>query len=127
MDSILLQRIELLSEVDKLAKAMEGISGDVAYTCETANLFYLYHVLAQWEQYLTKVRKPSDQATQVDVDLISSAFPFTGYFAEAPQPVFKGVSYDEDIAIALGCMRHITNIFTSLKEIRPFELLSRVS
>ena len=106
---------------------MPGIGGDVAHTAETAGLFYLYHVLARWEQYLAKVRKPAAEArTQEDINEISTHFPFHKYFADAPQPIFKGTSYEEDLAIAQGCMRHITNIFTSLKEIRPFELLSRV-
>ncbi len=127
VDSILELRLNLLADVERLAHSMDGINGDVAHTCETAGLFYLYHVLARWEQYLAKVRKPSSEArTAEDIAAIATHFPFHKYFADAPQPIFKGVSYEEDLAKAQGCMRHITDLFTSLKEIRPFELLSRV-
>lgn len=127
VDSILQLRIDLLQEVERLALSMDGISGDVAHTCETAGFFYLYHVLSRWEQYMTKVRKANQESYSAEEILaVSKNFPFTRYFADAPQPVFKGVSYEEDFSIAQGCMRHITHLFTSLKEIRPFELLSRV-
>ena len=34
------------------------------------------------------------------VSIISELFPFTKYFSTAPQPVFKGWSYLEDMDIA---------------------------
>lgn len=42
---MLAKRLVLLQEVDKLGKSL-GIPEDVAYTCETAEQFYLSHVLA---------------------------------------------------------------------------------
>ena len=33
-----------------------GVTGDVAYTCETAGHFYLYQVLSRWEQYANKIK-----------------------------------------------------------------------
>jgi len=45
------------------------------------------------------------------------------YFATAPQPLFHGVSKQDDLVVAEGCLRHLARIFDSLEEIRPFELL----
>ena len=40
---VLAKRLELLEEVSRLQESL-GVSGDVAYTCETAGHFYLYQV-----------------------------------------------------------------------------------
>ena len=50
-----------------------------------------------------------------DVTEVSTFFPFHEYFANAPQPIFKGRSYEEDMEIAEGCFRHIKKIFTQLE------------
>jgi intron-binding protein aquarius len=47
--------------------------------------------------------------------LISKLFPFTSYFSNAPQPIFKGQTFDEDWEIAQGCFRHIDKIFKQLE------------
>lgn len=47
--------------------------------------------------------------------IIKDEFPFTKYFANAPQPIFKGRSYTEDMDMAEGCFRHIKKIFTQLE------------
>lgn len=39
-------------------------------------------------------------AQEEEVSKIAELFPFTGYFSTAPQPVFKGVSFAEDLDIA---------------------------
>uniref|UniRef100_A0A914VFN2 Uncharacterized protein n=1 Tax=Plectus sambesii TaxID=2011161 RepID=A0A914VFN2_9BILA len=57
------------------------------------------------------------------VESVAINFPFAGYFDNAPQPLFKGVSYEEDWAIAQGCWRHLRRIFDQLEEFRAFELL----
>jgi len=90
----------------------------MSYTCETAGHFYLYQVIARWEQYQSRLKKKPD-----DIEAISEYFPFKVYFLNAPQPLFKGKSYDEDREIAEGCHRHIKKIFTELDEYRAFELL----
>jgi hypothetical protein len=61
----------------------------------------------------------------VDVTTIKKEFPFHKYFETAPQPLFKGQSFEEDMDIAEGCFRHIEKIFTQLDEFRGFELLRR--
>lgn len=48
-------------------------------------------------------------------DIIRDEFPFTKYFENAPQPIFKGRSYAEDMDMAEGCFRHIKKIFTQLE------------
>ncbi|XP_013382213.1 intron-binding protein aquarius-like isoform X1 [Lingula anatina] len=117
---VLAQRLELLEEVGRLQESL-GVPGDVAYTCETASYFYLYQVLARWEEFLSKVKVKPGQAEAVEK--IAELFPFTKFFENAPQPVFKGQSYAEDLDIAEGCFRHVKRIFTQLEEFRAFELL----
>ncbi|MGH0177446.1 UNVERIFIED_CONTAM: hypothetical protein FKN15_011638 [Acipenser sinensis] len=69
--------------------------------------------MSRWEEYLSKVKaKPGKQ---VDVQDVSRHFPFHKYFSNAPQPVFKEQSYEEDMDIAEGCFRHIKKIFTQLE------------
>ncbi|XP_036398844.1 RNA helicase aquarius [Megalops cyprinoides] len=117
---VLARRLELLREVGRLQESL-GVPGDVSYTCETAGHFYLYQVMSRWEEYMSKVKpKPG---RQVNVEDVSAFFPFHKYFSNAPQPVFKGQSYEEDMDIAEGCFRHIKKIFTQLEEFRAFELL----
>ena len=53
---VLAQRLELLQEVGRLQSSLD-VPGDLAYTCETAGYFYLYQVLARWEEFLSKIRK----------------------------------------------------------------------
>ncbi|XP_023807311.1 intron-binding protein aquarius isoform X2 [Oryzias latipes] len=117
---VLARRLELLKEVARLQESL-GVPGDVSYTCETAGHFYLYQVMSRWEEYMSKV-KPK-QGKKADVGDVAAHFPFHKYFSNAPQPVFKGRSYEEDMDIAEGCYRHIKKIFTQLEEFRAFELL----
>lgn len=70
-------------------------------------------VISRWEEYMSKVRPK--QGKQVEVEAVASHFPFHKYFSNAPQPVFKGRSYEEDMDIAEGCYRHIKKIFTQLE------------
>lgn len=117
---VLARRLELLGEVGRLQESLD-VPGDVSYTCETAGHFYLYQVISRWEQYLSKV-KPK-QGREVEVGAVAEHFPFHKFFSNAPQPVFRGRSYHEDMDIAEGCYRHIKKIFTQLEEFRAFELL----
>lgn len=55
------------------------------------------------------------QGKNVEVEAVAAHFPFHKYFSNAPQPVFKGRSYEEDMDIAEGCYRHIKKIFTQLE------------
>lgn len=62
---------------------------------------------------MSKVRPK--QGKEVEVQCVAAHFPFHKYFSNAPQPVFKGRSYEEDMDIAEGCFRHIKKIFTQLE------------
>uniref|UniRef100_A0A8C5CE19 Aquarius intron-binding spliceosomal factor n=1 Tax=Gadus morhua TaxID=8049 RepID=A0A8C5CE19_GADMO len=117
---VLARRLELLGEVGRLQESL-GVPGDVSYTCETAGHFYLYQVISRWEQYMSKVRPK--QGKPVEAEAVAAHFPFHEYFSNAPQPVFTGRTYEEDMDIAEGCYRHIKKIFTQLEEFRAFELL----
>ncbi|XP_042910382.1 RNA helicase aquarius [Parasteatoda tepidariorum] len=117
---VLAKRLELLDHVRKLQESL-GVSGDVSYTCETAGHFFMYHVLARWEEFLSKV-KPG-RGKKVALNLVADCFPFSKFFEKAPQPLFKGKTYEEDIEIAEGCFRYIKKIFSQLEEFRAFELL----
>lgn len=55
MNYVLTKRIELLGEVSRLQESLK-VSGDVGYTCETAGHFFLYHVVARWEKFLSVVK-----------------------------------------------------------------------
>lgn len=70
-------------------------------------------VISRWEEYMSKVRPK--QGREVEVQCVAAHFPFHKYFSNAPQPVFKGRSYEEDMDIAEGCFRHIKKIFTQLE------------
>lgn len=72
-----------------------------------------FQVMSRWEEYISKVKVKGSKPP--DVGDISSFFPFHQYFANAPQPIFKGRSYNEDMEIAEGCFRHIKKIFTQLE------------
>lgn len=117
---VLAKRLDLLNEVQKLQESLE-VAGDVAYTCETAGHFYLYQVLSRWEQYQSVVR-PSTGA-DVSLETIKNEFPFANFFENAPQPLFKGESIEEDLEVADSCFRYIQHIFNELDEFRAFELL----
>ena len=62
---------------------------------------------------MSKVR--SKQGCPVEAEAVAAHFPFHKYFSNAPQPVFYGRSYEEDMDIAEGCYRHIKKIFTQLE------------
>lgn len=69
--------------------------------------------MSRWEEYMSKVRpKPG---REVSVQDVAAHFPFNKYFSNAPQPVFKGQSYQDDMDIAEGCYCHIRKIFTQLE------------
>jgi intron-binding protein aquarius len=113
---VLGKRLELLEQVESLQKSLD-VDSEFAYSCETSSNFYLNQVLSRWEAYIDKVNTTNSLAT------IGNSFPFKKFFENAPQPLFKGVSYDADIETAHGCFRYIKHIFEQLDEFRAFELM----
>ena len=52
-------------QVERLAKQLSVVE-DVSYTCETAAHFWLLHVLARWEKFVTEVeRRRTAECVQV--------------------------------------------------------------
>lgn len=121
---VLAIRMELIGEVKRLQKSLDDFDAtydDTEFTCEQAGYFYIDKVLRKWEEYQSKIKPYRGQDEHVKK--IQEFFPFNGYFANAPQPLFKRQSFSEDMLIAEGCFRHIRKIFTQLEEFRAFELL----
>lgn len=147
VDHMLARREELLQEVSRLAASIH-VEADVGATCETATYFYLHSVKSRWEEFMHCVAQ--DEAPDAvkthfpfrmcpgSSALFARSASIIGctdsrrvsvrsipdeYFATAPQPLFHGVSKQDDLIVAEGCLRHLARIFDSLEEIRPFELL----
>ncbi|KAI8344483.1 hypothetical protein BC941DRAFT_10831 [Chlamydoabsidia padenii] len=117
--SFLERRIELLQQVDKLSQSLK-IPGEHGSTCETAGYFYNYHISTKWTPYNEMI------TTKKDVTLtdIQEGFPFSDFFADAPEPLFNDkMTVEQAIDVAQGCFRHLQKIFEELEEVRPFELL----
>lgn len=58
---VLAKRIELLESVQRLQESLGG-QGDVGATCETAAHFFLYHIVARWEKFLSVCKPKSSKA-----------------------------------------------------------------
>ena len=119
---VLNKRLELLEEVTRLKDSL-GVTAEMGASCETAGYFFLQHVLARWEKFLSSVQPSSKDGQPVSVEKIDDCFPFHIFFRNAPQPLFKKRSFEEDWEIAEGCFRYLEDIFTQLKEFRAFEML----
>lgn len=116
--SFLDNRAYLLAEVDRLA-ANFGAPGAHGSSCETAGYFSSVYVKPSWSKFWDIANKPDSNTTD-----IVTAFPFHQYFQNAPQPLFSpDASKAAMTEIAAGCQHHITKIFTTLEDIRPFEIL----
>jgi intron-binding protein aquarius len=111
------KRLELLGEVGRLAQSL-NINAEVDYSCETAQHFYLFNVVARWEEYADRVK------TEKEAQKIIELFPFHDFFSNAPAAVFSDkMSRDEAWIAAEGCFRHLQYMFTFLDECRAFEIL----
>jgi intron-binding protein aquarius len=116
VNAMLTRRLELLSEVERLARSLD-INESVAYTCETAAHFWLLHVLSRWERFMATIQQQAGFGT------VEEHFPFKTFFSNAPKPLFEGKDFQADWNRALGCFRHLRLVFQELEEIRPFEVL----
>jgi len=118
VESFLDDRAYLLAEVDRLA-ADFGAPGAHGSSCETANYFESVYV----QPARSKFWDVANNSESTPENIIAS-FPFHQFFRNAPIPLFpQSVSRDALLETIRGCERHITKIFTSLEEIRPFEIL----
>jgi intron-binding protein aquarius len=71
----------LPQDVTRLAAAMD-FTGDVGYTCETAQHFYELSLVPRWSDYRKRV------AEEKNSTFLQLHFPFAKFFADAPQPLF---------------------------------------
>jgi len=119
--SFLEKRMNLLAEVDRLARSLE-IGGEHGSTCETAGYFNSYHVTPLWNEFERKVND-KEEAEQT-LELVKDLFPFGEYFSNAPTPLFsESTTFDEALDVAQGCFRHLSKLFEQLEEVSAFELL----
>lgn len=131
---VLATRLHLLDEVDRLQKSFHDVHCETAaYSCETALQFYSSFVQPRWEDYtnkiseLTKANKALSKSEDADmmniIATLEKLFPFTEFYGNAPQPLFKKQTFEEDYEVAKGCFRYIRKIFKQLEEFRAFELI----
>lgn len=120
VDSFLDNRARFLFEVRKLAASL-GAPGAHDNSAETAGYFNTVYVKPAWKKFGQIAASEESTVAQ-----IIEGFPFHGYFADAPQPLFPPEGERaEVIDIAEGCYRHIEKIFSELADILPFEILRR--
>lgn len=121
---MLKRRLDLLGEVAGLAQSL-GMSDDVAYTCETAGHFFLYHVLARWEKFQSDLKKAEakGESEAARHELLVKSFPFAKFFTKGGAALFGSGSLEQDAFTAESCFLNIKEMFTELEECRPFELL----
>lgn len=82
------------------------MKGDVAYTCETAGYFFMYQISTRWDRFETRIKQrcsANDKSSLTSI--IDEEFPFHKFFDNAPQPLFKRYTYEEDLKIACSCYR----------------------
>lgn len=118
VESFLDNRARFLAEVMRLAASI-GAQGAHGNSCETAGYFNTVYIQPAWAKFWDRAN--SENSSNEDT---IAAFPFHGYFSNAPQPLFEPKApKDAILDIASGCQRHIDKIFSELEDIRPFEIL----
>ena len=111
IDAILTRRLELLALVEGLATSLSLKGTGFATTCENAAYFLTQEIQPRIEKFL------NDSAT----DDIASVFPFTRFFAHAPQPLFRKDESDKEQAQVY--IRFLHQMFKELESYRAYELL----
>ena len=118
VESFLDNRANLLAEVDRLAANFRA-PGAHGSSCETAGYFEAVYVQPAWSKFWDVANHPESTPDQV-----ISSFPFHHYFQNTPQPLFlPGLTKEAVVDVVRGCESHITRLFGSLDDIRPFEIL----
>ena len=119
---MLQKRIDLLARVERLATSL-NLPTDVAYSVETAKNFFTITVKARWEKFLHQMAQDIDKGGQENAS-VSSRFPFTSFFADLPQPLFKpSDNLDDHVVYANLLWDDIKALFDELEECRPLEVL----
>ncbi|ODQ67799.1 P-loop containing nucleoside triphosphate hydrolase protein [Nadsonia fulvescens var. elongata DSM 6958] len=119
IETLLAGRDKLLAEVDRLAVSLDAIGGH-GNSCETAEYFYQAQVQEIWNDYETNYL--NDNANELAI----KNFPFKVFFADKFEKFMSQPNNDNTITELdklKGCYRYIQNIFSQLREIRPFEVI----
>ena len=145
------RRLLLLTEVKKLSNSLNVHAYD-EFSCETADIFFTYHVLSRWNEYRNRVLKPFLEGTieknQTNIKKIGAEFPFLGYLGQScfykdefgngnghPDMVnesngeslvkrfFTGESFETEYEKVKFYFQVVNSIFRELKECRAFEVL----
>ncbi|GAP89209.1 putative intron-binding protein aquarius [Rosellinia necatrix] len=120
VESFLEIRDRYLQEVNRLAASM-GAPGAHGNSAETAGYFNSVYVQPAWAKFSEVMNDDSSSTTDV-----IQAFPFHGFFSNAPQPLFPADGRRSDaVEVAQGCYRHIAKMFSELEDVQPFEILRR--
>lgn len=113
------RRLQLLEEVQRLGDSLNMAVGDVGATCETAEYFYCNQIKTLIESFLSK-RNGSEGEGKPIADI----FPFSNFFVNIPNPpLFNADAELENEEVAVGCIRHIVQLFVELRDYKGFELL----
>ena len=84
-----------------------NVKGDVASTCETAGHFFMSQILTRWERFEARIKQRGGNMSTSAASFVNQEFPFHKFFDNAPQPLFKQESFDEDNEIAQSCFRYL--------------------
>ena len=104
----LLEEVQLLSEsLGFSGRAERGADGSPAYTCETAEYFLQHQVQRRIFAFEKQLKDNSDN------DDVTSFFPFLKYFNAEKVTLAEARRY----------LKRLDEIFSELREYRPFELL----
>lgn len=127
VDYVLGKRLKLLDQVDKLEQSFlasgteQAAGGTAAYSCETAQNFFINIVQPKWQLYLSQLDKLTSDEEKSNA--VESLFPYGKFFEDAPQPLFRQNDYAHNMEVARGCYRYIRSLFKQLEEFRAFELI----
>lgn len=140
------RRDQLLTVVKRLAVSL-GCSEDVAYSCETADSFYVSTIIPRMQLFLRALqggckKEELDQLRLLPIGCtpkqkeeekhwfelnsgeIANLFPFKLFFLPLSQPLFSSTQSESDQhQVYEDCFHCLRDIFTELKEYRAFELV----
>jgi intron-binding protein aquarius len=115
----LARRSYLLDQVQYLSRSL-NIYGDMGYTCEIAEYFYLEQIQSRIEQFYLRINQfTNNNGNELLSSNFSDIFPFSNYFESSLQLLFPPSNdLKTNLAVAEGCFRHIQNIFNELSDYR---------
>lgn len=119
---MLARRMNLLDQVNKLAKSIEILSHE-EYTCESALNFYEIHIRTRINEYTKNLENFKKSGLIFDIETV---FPFTNFFKINHfnnSVLFEKTSTVEDYNKSLLLIKFIENIFSEIHDCYAFELL----